>query len=100
MLHLMLCHLVLPCSSCIDCALCLAPSPTGGFSAQFDTAFRTSGETMPPGGLPPSVASPQLGLGDLLEPTKTGQFTSEPAKPQAKGLGRDLSSGLNRAFEG
>ena len=83
----------------------LVPSPTSGFNAQFEVAFGETRSTAPPAatqsgfGAQPYGSQPP-GLGDMLEPMKTGQFTSEPEKVPGKGLGKDLSSGLNKAIEG
>ncbi|XP_062510220.1 phosphatidylinositol-binding clathrin assembly protein-like [Corticium candelabrum] len=80
------------------------PSPTSGFNAQFEVAFGETRSTAPPAatqsgfGAQPYGSQPP-GLGDMLEPMKTGQFTSEPEKVPGKGLGKDLSSGLNKAIE-
>ena len=71
---------------------------------QFDSVFGSSQS----GVTPPVVQAAPIGqpygqppgLGDMLEPTRTGQFATETEKSPAKGLGKDLSSGLNKAIEG
>ena len=75
----------------------------GGFSANFDqfSASTTAPAAAPPSAAaaaPPSVAA--AALGDVLEPVRIGQLSSQPDEAQKKRLGGDLSSGLNQAIEG
>jgi hypothetical protein len=75
------------------------PSPSGGFNAQFESVFGPSQSGMTTNVVQTAPAGQPPGLGDMLQPTKTGQFAEEAEKSPSKGLGKDLSSGLNKAFE-